>query len=184
MMHARRDAAFYAHIGNEPRFYGPARRVVAAQELHLLLVGAHGRRALLAEGGHGGWSRALLLLSKECCSLCSKKRSARARAVLQASSTCFFGLAQAYAASWLAAGARRAVFPNRAKAALQNRGLLSRLDAASCALINRAGFAFSKPTDSSDPTASTWAATSSDATLRLHQKHAAISTYPAVRGHQ
>ncbi len=69
MMHARRDAASYAHVGNKSLLDRPGRRVVAAQELHLLLVGAHGRRDLLAEGGHGGYSRAPLLLSKECCSL-------------------------------------------------------------------------------------------------------------------
>ena len=57
MTRIRRDAASYAHIGNEARFYGPRRRVVAAQELHLLLVGADRRRDLLAEGGHGSFGR-------------------------------------------------------------------------------------------------------------------------------
>ena len=69
MMHARRDAASYAHVGNEARFYGPRRRVVAAQELHLLLVGAHGRRDLLAEGGHGCVASVAAAGSQECCSL-------------------------------------------------------------------------------------------------------------------
>ena len=66
---APRDAAFYAHIRHEARFYGPARRVVAAQELHLLLVGAHGRRDLLAEGGHGSLVSRCAAVQKECCSL-------------------------------------------------------------------------------------------------------------------
>jgi hypothetical protein len=79
MMHARRDAAFYAHIGNKSRFYGPRRRVVAAQELHLLLVGAHGRRDLLAEGGHGS-------LVSRCAAV--QKRVARCRSqVLRGAAT-------------------------------------------------------------------------------------------------
>ena len=65
----RRDAASYAHVGNEARLDRPGRRVVAAQELHLLLVGAHGRRDLLAEGGHGSFVVAALVAVKECCSL-------------------------------------------------------------------------------------------------------------------
>ena len=69
MMHARRDAASYAHVGNEARLDRPARRIITGEELHLLLIGPYGRRDLLAEGGHGGCSRAPLLLSKECCSL-------------------------------------------------------------------------------------------------------------------
>ena len=52
-----RDAASYAHIGNKSRLDRPGRRVVAAQELHLLLVGADRRRDLLAEGGHGSFGR-------------------------------------------------------------------------------------------------------------------------------
>ena len=47
------EASLDAHVGHEARFYGPGRRVVSTEKLHLLLVGAHGRRDLLAEGGHG-----------------------------------------------------------------------------------------------------------------------------------
>ena len=92
MKRARRDAASYAHIGNEARFYGPRRRVVAAQELHLLLVGAHGRGHLLAEGGHGSFVVAALVAVKECCSLCSKNEARRAQVGASGVSTCFFGL--------------------------------------------------------------------------------------------
>ena len=65
---APRDAAFHAHVRHEARLDRPGRRVVSTEKLHLLLVGAHGRRDLLAEGGHGalvrraacGWQRVLL----------------------------------------------------------------------------------------------------------------------------
>ena len=65
----QRDAAFYAHVRHEARFYGPGSGVVSTEKLHLLLVGAHGRRDLLAEGGHGSLCGRRCCLSKECCSL-------------------------------------------------------------------------------------------------------------------
>ena len=66
---APRDAALYSHVRHEARLDRPARRVVSTEKLHLLLVGAHGRRDLLAEGGHGSLASRCAAVQKECCSL-------------------------------------------------------------------------------------------------------------------
>ena len=75
----RRDAASYAHVRHEARLDRPGRRVVSTEKLHLLLVGAHGRRDLLAEGRHGSFLGRRCCLSKECCSLLGVNAARRRR---------------------------------------------------------------------------------------------------------
>ena len=93
---APRDAAFYAHIRHEARFYGPARRVVAAQELHLLLVGAHGRRDLLTEGGHGSLVSRCAAVQKSVARCRSQLLRGAATASSWAGCSCYSQLCQAY----------------------------------------------------------------------------------------